>query len=119
MSLFDNVICEYPLPDGWEHMQHYTFQTHSLNDRGDIYRIGADGMLYVRELYWLSDEERADPALPRGALVSHRPETLAPIDRVFDFCTFEIEGDYESGLIYFVAAFEGATLKRLAYFGRE
>ena len=42
MSLFDNVICEYPLPDGWEHMQHYTFQTHSLNDRGDIYRIGAD-----------------------------------------------------------------------------
>lgn len=47
MGLFDDLKCEYPLPDS--NMQDHAFQTKSLDNRLDQYRITKDGRLMVAE----------------------------------------------------------------------
>ncbi len=51
--MFDNVICEVELPDGWKpdvtSGENYFFQTKSFEQTMDTYKITADGRLEVFE----------------------------------------------------------------------
>ena len=61
MSMFDNIQCEYPLPDtGYPVSPGHTFQTKSLGRALDEYTITADGRLILNKVRWESvpDEER-------------------------------------------------------------
>lgn len=69
MGMFDEVICEMPLPDGWEHP---VFQTKDFEDPYlDKYVIRADGRL-IRKKPWYESDIKADTALvgaiPRRSL---------------------------------------------------
>ena len=44
MGLFDEIVCEYPLP-GWPTHESPRFQTKDLDCSMDTYRISADGRL--------------------------------------------------------------------------
>jgi hypothetical protein len=57
MGMFDEVICELPLPDGWKHP---VFQTKDFEDPYlDKYVIRADGRL-IRKKPWYECEIKAD-----------------------------------------------------------
>jgi hypothetical protein len=53
MGMFDEVICELPLPDGWEHP---VFQTKDFDEPYlDKYVIRADGRLIRKKPWYESD----------------------------------------------------------------
>ena len=53
MGMFDEVICEVPLPDGWKHP---IFQTKDFEDPYlDKYVIRADGRLIRKKPWYESD----------------------------------------------------------------
>lgn len=55
MGMFDDVYCEVPLPDGWEHP---SFQTKSLDEPYlEQYTIKADGTLVKRRQWRLEKGE--------------------------------------------------------------
>jgi len=64
MGMFDNVKCEYPLPDTTENIQDHTFQTKSFGDGYiggfmDDYTITKDGELVYHKVAWeVVPEER-------------------------------------------------------------
>ena len=45
MGMFDELVCEMPLPDGWNTDGEFTFQTKSLGRNLDWYRITKMGIL--------------------------------------------------------------------------
>lgn len=57
MGMFDDIRCEVPLPDGWEHP---SFQTKSLDCEMALYRITADGRL-EREVFELEPDGPPGP----------------------------------------------------------
>lgn len=54
MGLFDEIFCEYPLPEGFEHLQDKVFQTKDLDNYMTRYVIKKDGGLYQR-IYEVED----------------------------------------------------------------
>lgn len=44
MGMFDDIICEYPLPDGYDKKN---FQSKSFDCQMDVYKITADGELRI------------------------------------------------------------------------
>lgn len=60
MGMFDEVECQVPLPDGWEHP---VFQTKTFDEPYlDRYIIRADGRL-IRKKPWYSDQITEDTDL--------------------------------------------------------
>lgn len=60
MGMFDDLICEYPLPKKYEKYQSEVFQTKSLNNCMDKYVINKDGELIHHSFKWdmTPEEER-------------------------------------------------------------
>ena len=57
VGLFDDVICEYPLP-GWPEGEEPRFQTKDLDCAMDTYRITPDGRLLASRYEHASDGTR-------------------------------------------------------------
>ena len=57
MGMFDELYCEYPLPD--KEVQDFWFQTKSLSCKLKRYKIDKDGQLYIDDRNdWDLDEPR-------------------------------------------------------------
>lgn len=60
MGMFDEIVCEYPLPDGYVPEKGEEFQTKDLDECMRHYRIDSSGAL-LRELYRIDEIEPPDP----------------------------------------------------------
>ncbi len=58
MSLYDELLSEYPLPD--THMQYRVFQTNSFGSQMKRYRISCDGLLFEQAYQDRQWHEAAD-----------------------------------------------------------
>lgn len=60
MGMFDNLICEYPLPN--IEAQNERFQTKDFNCELDDYKIGSDGQLYKNDNNpWFGTNDKSNP----------------------------------------------------------
>lgn len=50
--MFDEVVCEYPLPDGFEEFQDKGFQTKDLDNAMLVYVITTDGRLWRHQVIY-------------------------------------------------------------------
>lgn len=50
MGMFDELICEFALPEGFEKYQHEVFQTKDLGNCCDLYRITKTGELVLERM---------------------------------------------------------------------
>ncbi len=72
MSLYDTVICDYPLPlphldkedlediktdKDWKGWQSVEWQTKDMGSMLDVYTIEDDGQIYLRGTQWVQDED--------------------------------------------------------------
>jgi len=69
MGMFDYVVCEVPLPDGWKPDE---LQSKDFDCTMTQLRIGADNRLYIEryETYTVPKEERPYPDAPDDSLMS-------------------------------------------------
>jgi hypothetical protein len=57
MGMFDELVCDYPLPDGFDASK-IVFQTKDLDNLFDVYTIEADGALWLtQKSTWGHDKE--------------------------------------------------------------
>jgi len=86
MSLFDTIICDYPLPlpdfteeeledinsgeEGWSDWSEVEWQTKDMGGMLDVYTIEDDGQIYLRPTQWslVQDEERGEVTAEEGEL---------------------------------------------------
>ena len=87
MGMFDNIVCEYPLPDGFD-PKGREFQTKSLGCDLDVYTITKEGRLVHSYREWepIPEEERAeeDRNHPLGGIIGiirEKPGSQKLVDR--------------------------------------
>jgi hypothetical protein len=61
MGMYDTIICEYPLPDGWQPGSQHGFQTKSLFNRMDSFTITKDGDLIQHYVEYEATPEEEMP----------------------------------------------------------
>jgi hypothetical protein len=97
MGMFDEVICELPLPDGWKHP---VFQTKDFEDPYlDKYVIRADGRL-IRKKPWYECEIKADTDMNyHGLLRFYSYEGDPNDDTPIEYRWHEYEAKFTDGAL--------------------
>ena len=121
MSMYDNIRCEYKLPD--EEMQEKEFQTKDLDNFLEDYTITSDGTLihhtknyeYVPEEerpYYGKEEWQTKPVVRLMGIIKATPsgDEVVNYNGALTFYTFKPEA---GSLIYYTASFEDGKLIEL------
>lgn len=110
MGMFDEIRCEYPLPD--QGVQDEVFQTKSFHREMDRYTITADGRLIHHMTRWESVPEEERPYYGK-------PEWDKPLHQVFGSIKTVPVGDVEipfHGDVYFYTSRGEAQTESFEWF---
>lgn len=98
MGMFDEIICEYPLPEGLQKYQHEIFQTKELGNWLDLYKITKDGFLILEKISDLREEYDPLEIKDRFSLITDQEITNIPTKLDFTggfyFYHWDIEVDF-------------------------
>lgn len=76
MGMYDELLIEFALPEKYKKYQGECFQTKSLQNRTDLYKIDRNGQLWFAKASWelLPEEERPNYG---------KPEWNTPMGKIF------------------------------------